>query len=231
MTPEEVAAFLSRGRIVDLSKKVTPGNAPGAVGAPSRRYELEQFRFPPGEIMHYIAMESHISTHVEAPSHFMPVISDQRGHDVSEVALDRFFGMGVLIDCRDAGPREALGPEFLAKFPIMGGDIILVGCSKYKGVDRPFITPEGIRQMVADKKIKMLGYDDTVSVEDPEYRGKVIEKYLTHYHVLANEVPLIEQMAHLEELSKPRFMFFGFPAAMGGLDSFPIRAVAVEFPE
>ena len=46
--------------------------------------------------------------------------------------------------------------------------------------------------------------------------------------MLSNEIPIIEALTNLEELEKPRFLFFGFPAKMGGLESFPIRAVALE---
>ncbi|HEX9016284.1 MAG TPA: cyclase family protein [Chloroflexota bacterium] len=231
MKAQEVAAFLSSGRIVDLSKKVSPGGAPGAAGGPARRYELEQFKYPPGELMNYISMESHISTHLEAPSHFMPVISGEAGLDVSEVPLQSCFGMAVLLDCRATGAVEALGVEFVERFPVERGDIVLVGASPWRGAERPYLTPDAVEYLATEKRIKMLGFDDSVSVEDPVYRGKVLEKYLTHIITLTREIPLIEQVAHLEDLSKSRFLFFGFPARMGGLESFPIRAVAIETAE
>jgi kynurenine formamidase len=84
-TIAEAAAILTKGRIVDLSKKVVPGGAQGPPGAPARWYQIGQFTYPPGELMHYIAMESHISTHVEAPSHFLPALNNRQGDDVSEV--------------------------------------------------------------------------------------------------------------------------------------------------
>jgi kynurenine formamidase len=49
--------------------------------------------------------------------------------------------------------------------------------------------------------------------------------------MLTNGIPVIEQVAHLEDLRKPRFFFMGIPPRMGGLDSFPIRAVAIEEQE
>ena len=73
MKIEDVAAYLSQGRIVDLTKKVEPGKAVGPLDTGKRKYEIKVFSFPPGELMHNIEMESHISTHVEAPSHFVPV--------------------------------------------------------------------------------------------------------------------------------------------------------------
>ncbi len=56
-------------------------SAPGAPGMPARWYQIGQFTYPPGELMHYIAMESHISTHVEAPSHFLPALHNRPGNE------------------------------------------------------------------------------------------------------------------------------------------------------
>lgn len=227
MEIEEVAALLFKGRIVDLSKKVTPGGAEGAPGAPPRRYELEQFAFPPGELMHYVSMESHISTHLEAPSHFVPALHGRSAEDISEVALDRFFGVGILVDCRDMAPRTAIGPEVLKGFGVRENDIVLIGRCPHKGDDRCYLHRDGAAYL-RDIGIKMVGFDDTVFVEHPEVRRKYLDKYFTHDYMLSNGIPVIEQLAHLEDLTKPRFLFFGFPARMGGLESFPIRAVAIE---
>ena len=49
-----------------------------------------------------------------------------------------------------------------------------------------------------------------------------------HDHMLSNDIPMIECLANLGKLKKSRFFFLGVPAKMGGLDSFPIRAVALE---
>ena len=230
MKLEEISAYLLKGRIVDLSKKVNPGGADGAVGAPRRKYEIEQFTFPPGELMHNIVMESHISTHVEAPSHFVPVLHGRDAEDVSEVALEKFFGMGMLINCKDMAPKTAMGPEILSQFDIRQGDIVLIGNSPHKGEDRPWLTPEGT-EYIYNKKIKMIGFDDSVYVERPEVSRKYLDKYIVHDLFLSSGVPVIEQMAHLGDLRKPRFFFMGIPARMGGLESFPIRAVAIEDPE
>jgi kynurenine formamidase len=46
--------------------------------------------------------------------------------------------------------------------------------------------------------------------------------------MLSNNIPIIERLTNLEELTKPRFLFFAFPPKMSGVDSFPIRAVAIE---
>jgi arylformamidase len=178
--------------------------------------------------MHYIAMESHISTHVEAPSHFVPALHNRPGDDVSEVPVERFFGMAVLVNCKEMAVNAQIGPEILKAFPIEVGDIVVVGNSPWRAAQRPWLTIEGIDYLVDDRKIKMIGLDDTVYVERPEVARKNLAGYYLHDKTLSNGIPVIEQMAHLGDLSKPRFFFMGVPAAMGGLDSFPIRAVAIE---
>lgn len=227
MTIEDIAAYLSRGRIVDLSRKVTPGEAEGAPGAPKRRYEIRAFTYPPGETMHYIDMESHISTHVEAPSHFVPMRYGRDAHDVSEVALSRFFGIAVLVDCKDLPPRAPINAEVLRHTHIEQDDIVLIGNCPHKQQDRCFMVKESAEYLVA-KKIRMVGFDDSVCPENPQLLPKDLKTYFTHDLMLSNEIPIIEMLANLGELRKPRFVFFGFPAKMGGLDSFPIRAVAIE---
>jgi kynurenine formamidase len=224
----EAAEILTKGRLVDLSKKVVPGGAQGPPGAPARWYQIGQFLYPPGEIMHYIAMESHISTHVEAPSHFLPALHKRPGDDVSEVPLERFFGMAFLVNCKDMAANLQVGPEILKTLPIEVGDIVVVGNSPWRAAQRPWLTPAGIDYLVDDRRIKLIGFDDTVYVERPEVSGKNLAGYHLHDKTLSNGIPVIEQMAHLGDLSKARFFFMGFPAAMGGLDSFPIRAVAIE---
>ncbi len=229
MRLEEIYSYLTQGRMIDLSKKVTPGKAEGPLDTGTRKYEIKSFAFPPGEIMHMIEMESHISTHIEAPCHYIPARYGKPAHDISEVELTRFFGMAVLVDCKALPPKSPIGAKILEKFSIRQGDIVLLGRSPHTGQDRCYLAKDGIEHLL-EKKIKMVGVDDTVFPEDPKYALRDLQKYFCHDLMLSNEIPIIEGLANLGELKKDRFLFFGFPAKMGGLDSFPIRAVAIEIP-
>jgi kynurenine formamidase len=224
---EDVVEYFSQARIIDLSKKVTPGAAEGPLDTGQRKYEIKSFTYPPGEIMHNIEMESHISSHVEAPSHFVPVRHGRSADDVSEVPLITWFGMAVLVDCKDLAPQTAIGKEILEKFQIREKDIVLFGKCPHQGEDRCYLAKEGVEYLL-EKKIKMVGVDDTVFPENPEFIGKDLNAYYTHDLMLSNDIPIIEGLANLGELKEQRFLFFGFPAKMGGLESFPIRAVAIE---
>lgn len=227
MNIEEVAAKLAQARIVDLSKKVSPGGAEGPVGLPPRKYEIKQFKFPPGELMHNIEMESHISTHVEAPSHFVPVSRGHDADDISEMPLTNLFGMAVLVNCKGLSPKTEVGREVLGRFPIGAGDIVLVGNADHPGWDRPYITKEAAEYFL-EKRIKMLGVDDTVFPEATQFLMKDLKSYFIHDLMLSNNIPIIEGLANLGALKRTRFLFFGIPAKMGGLESFPIRAIAFE---
>ncbi len=227
MKIEEVVDYLSYARVIDLSKKAIPGEAEGPLDTGNRKYEIKPFSFPPGEIMHVIEMESHISTHVEGPSHFVPARHGSAAKDIDELPLITFFGMAVLADCSDLAPRTPIGGKILDRFQISERDIVLLGKCPHRGMDRCYLAKEGAEYLL-QRRIKMLGVDDTVFPEDPEFDGKDLTKYFTHDLLLSNDIPLIEGLVNFDHLKKGRFLFFGFPANMGGLEAFPIRAVAIE---
>ena len=85
--------------------------------------------------MHYVEMESHVSTHVEAPSHYIPARHGRSAPDLSELPLSTFFGSAVLIDCTELEPQTPIGAEILRGFPIQEGDIVLVGKGQHMGPD------------------------------------------------------------------------------------------------
>ena len=236
MDIEQLAEQLSKGRVIDLSLKMNPGSTEGPSAKPSRRYELKRFEFEPwkiwsgpGETMHYVEMESHVSTHVEAPSHYIPARHGRSAPDLSELPLSTFFGSAVLIDCTELEPRTPIGAEFLQKFPIQEGDIILVGKGRHfgpDGDDRSVLAKEGAEYLLS-KKVKLIAFDDTIIPENTQVM-RDLSTMFTHEVMLSNNIPIIERLTNLEELTKTRFLFFAIPPKMGGIDSFPIRAMAIE---
>lgn len=236
MKSEQAAKFLSNGRIVDLTLKMNPGSTEGPSAKPSRRYEIRMFEYKPwkiwsgpGEIMHYVEMENHVSTHVEAPSHYIPARYGRSAPDLSEMPLSIFFGSALLIDCKDLGPKTPIDAEVLQEFPICENDIVLVGKGRHIGPDgdeRSFLVKEGAEYLLR-KKIKLIGFDDTVIPENPLVIRN-LNTMFTHDLMLSNGIPIIERLTNLEKLTKTRFLFFAFPPNMSGIDSFPIRAVAIE---
>ena len=236
MEIEQVTDYLGNGRIIDLTLKMNPGSTEGPSAKPSRRYEIQMFEFEPwkiwsgpGEIMHYVEMESHVSTHVEAPSHYIPARYGRSAPDLSEVPLASFFGSAVLIDCKELGPQTPIGAEILQEFPIREHDIVLFGKGQHVGPDgddRSFLVKEGVEYLLG-KKVKLVAFDDTIIPENPLVMRNLGTMF-THDIMLSNGIPIIERLTNLEKLTKTRFLFFAIPPKMGGIDSFPIRAVAIE---
>lgn len=207
-------------RIIDLSKKLLPGKE-------HRRLEIKKFIFDPGEIMHYIETESHIGTHVEAPSHFIPAKYGKPAKDISQMHLKKFIGKAVLIDLSSAKKMKILTPEDI-NVEIRDDDIVLFGNSSHEEQDRPQLSHELIKWLV-DMKIKMVGIDDSVRLGPrPPIVPKALEEMIDHDLFLKNEIPIIEQLTNLDKISRKRFLFIGFPLNIVGLDSTPIRAVAIE---
>ncbi|UCD29268.1 MAG: cyclase family protein [Planctomycetota bacterium] len=220
-----LADVLAAHRVIDLSKRIEPSKVSGPVGLGPRKYEIKSFTFPPGEIMHEIEMENHISTHVEAPSHFMEPRHGRSGMDVSEVPLETFYGPAVFVNLARCGKGEEILPPLVEDAGVRPNDIVLFGNGPYGGQDRPYLG-QAIARYLADLLIKMVGIDDTVFPENPAIVFKDLQQYYIHDYLLSKDIPIIEGLVNLDALPVSRFTFFGVPPAMGGLDSFPIRAIA-----
>lgn len=211
---------LKKYRIVDLSEELVPGtlntNGEYVHGSEVRRLEIREFIYKPDNtIMHWVETETHIGTHVEFPAHYV-----RGGKDGTSLPIETFMGEAVGIDLGYKKPGEPLTPEDLEKAGVKSGDIVLIW-SPYKGDDRPAISPEAAKWM-AEKKIKLLGVDNSIKVEAS------YELMATHENLLKNDIPIIERLANLNQLKKKRFFFIGLPLRIRNLDSSWIRAVALE---
>jgi len=105
----------------------------------------------------------------------------------------------------------------------LAGDIlkpndILLFRSKLPKADSPTTTGEAARWL-SELPIKMFGIGVNCSLEADD-------DLAVHDALLRKNIPLIERLVNMEELPD-RFLFVGFPLRIVGLDSSPIRAVAL----
>ncbi len=221
----KLASSLAACRVIDLSKRVEPGKVAGPVGMGPRKYELKPFTFPPGELMTEIWMENHISTHVESPAHFMGPRHGRKGMDVSELPLTSFYGEAVLVNLAQCAKGQEVLPAQVRAAGAVARDIILFGNAPHDGKDRPYLG-EAVARYLADLPARMIGIDDSVFPENPAVLLKELNKYFIHDFLLSKDICLVEGLVNLGALPAGRFVFFGVPPAMGGCDSFPIRALA-----
>jgi kynurenine formamidase len=227
-----VTATFRYGRVVDLSRPLVPGQSQH----PWFRYEprvesivADPASAPPGGewyVVTQIQLSGHAGTHVEAPFH-----ARRDGASVGELPLDRFFGEAVVLDLSDApwgAPfhRDALATAAEWAGGIREGDIAFLrfDWDRRAGEDggRPPYPEPGALRWLVDQGIKLLGIDSP-GLELPGNRA------LVNHHLLFDRgIPLIESLAHLDELRECRVYVFAVPVPAHGTDAVPLRVLAFE---
>ncbi|MGI6367738.1 MAG: cyclase family protein [Anaerolineae bacterium] len=217
---------LSRLRIVDLTHVIVPGQG-------ARPITIERVPAPEAVpdglwyIMHRVEMPlNHVGTHIEAPYHV-----DPEGNDVSQVPLEHLCGSAAVLDLTFVAPGGVVTDAdiALAARPAGGlqpGDIALLRFD-YDGdpQNNRHFTAEAIAYLVASG-ITLLG-TDLLGIELPSDDPRLAEQY-NHHQLLGAGICLVEQVAHLNRLSQPRVTVFALPIPIAGLDSFPVRMIALE---
>jgi arylformamidase len=213
-------------RVVDLSWRLSPPN-PDVGGMGSRRLELHQGYLWAGEYSFDIDLTSHTGSHVEVPYHFVgPAFPGRRGKDISEIPLDVFLGPAYVVDLKDFELRQPVQPAHLEATGAQEGDILLIGNSRHpEPGQKPYLSKEGAA-WIAEHGIKMLGMDWTMRYE--EYGIQTLQEMHTHLHLLLNDIPLLENLAHFDDLRETHVFFIALPLNIVGLDACPVRAVALE---
>jgi len=161
---------------------------------------------------HFIAMGTHVGTHVDAPMHML-----EDGKSLDQIPVERFIGRGRLVEVVD-GSFEAV-----KNADIQAGDIVLfqTGMSdKYHEAiyfeDYPVMSEEVAAYLVA-AKVSMVGVD-TGSVDDQD--GFPVHKIL-----LGGNVLIIENLTNLRSLIGKEFKVYALPLNVG-IDGSPARVVA-----
>lgn len=157
----------------------------------------------------------HTGTHIDAPFHMLP-----DGARICDIAPERFFGRGRLIDARGC---SVVGPELLNGAEIAPGDIVLLrtGHSTRFGDPRYFLdypeVSEGFARALVDAGVAMLGLDTPSPDRAP---------YLVHKLLLGNGIPIIENLAGLDALAHAgAFEVIALPAKFD-TDAAPARVIA-----
>ena len=89
-------------------------------------------------------------------------------------------------------------------------------------MEQPYITTEGVRWLIEEKRIRCLGTDAAgTEVPDTDYQPN-------HMLLSKNNIPMIESMTNLRLLQKERFLIIILPLPIEGLDSSPVRVIAIE---
>jgi arylformamidase len=183
------------------------------------------------------AMEihTHIGTHIEGPYHCI-----ENGKKLDQLPVDKFVGEAAVVDLtRKTKLNREISRNDLQESGshITGGDIVLL----FTGYDKlftseqmqseeymsksPYLSDDAVDWLI-DRKIKNMGIDFW-SIERYPIDPKIGEP--KHIRLFKNDIPFIHSLVNLSEIKSKRVFFAALPLLISGLDSSPVRAVAIEF--
>jgi len=209
-------------RIIDLTHTIENGNKVYDAN-PTCFFNPYQTIARDGYNLTQVILNSHASTHIDAPYHFVA-----KGLRLDEIPVERLIGEAVLVDCGGKKAKELITLDEVRKYDsrITEGSNVLIRTDWYKtypgrefAYDMPNIDTAVVRYLVG-KKINLLGLE-MPSLNWADNPG-------AHRLLLGANILLVEGLAHLDRIKKERFTFICLPLKLKGLDGFPVRAVAIE---
>jgi kynurenine formamidase len=200
--------YLDLTRLFQPQMPVFPGDPPAELVqvADVRQDESTNFEVRTG---------MHVGTHLDGPLHMIA-----GGKKLSEMAVEKFFGRGVLLDVR----RESeITASVLDNIELRAGDILflLTGIGQAFGQADYFEQyPKislGFAQKLVEAQVCMLGLDASTPDMPP---------FPIHKILLQNEILILENLTNLEELlGVAEFEIIALPTKFEA-DSAPARVVA-----
>lgn len=215
----DIQQLAAKGRIVDLTHRLTPGKEQYALDV-GRHNERSGDR---GDIMSTVYFWSHVGTHVEAPLHYLA-----KGGDTASIPVTKLMGPAIVLDFTSKGVNEAITLEELkAAGDIQVGDRVMTMTGRHvqygtpRSHDRPYLTEEAVRWLVEDRKINCLGTDSS------GYEVRGVSHHPDHLLLTGAEIPVLECLANLVDLKSRRFFLIALPIPVVGLDACPVRAIGI----
>ena len=216
-----MSEMLGPYRVVDLTKKLYPERE-------KRRLEVRRFFKEETKDYHSdLDIASHLGTHVETPYHYK-----DEWPDVLQLPTTSFLGRGVLLhldDIQPCAPVRARDLEKADKGRLQEGDVVVLTspyhCEPFsfrEDDQRPYLGAAA-GQWLADKGIKSVGFGDSVAIEH-----SVEDACAFHEILMPRDVTFIEVMENLDKLEDDIFLIVFLPLPIAGLDSCPVRVVAIE---
>jgi arylformamidase len=216
-------------RLVDLSHALLPGQEeyPLSLETHDTAELYPQYRKDKDVwyILQTIHVSSHCGTHVEFPYHH-----NRGGMDAGSFPLERLVSPAVLLDFRRKLPDQAVTRAELEHLQdlIRPGDAVLLHFGRDRlyrtprAHERPYLELEAARWLVLEKRVNLVGSD----ASGLEIKGAPNQPI--HQFLMDHQVPIIEFAAHLDALRRQRFTLLLLALPVAGLDSCPVRLVALE---
>ena len=207
-------------RVIDLTLSLVSGEK-GINIKPARRLDTDGWNAAT------LSLYSHCGTHIDAPVHFGVGVQT-----IDTITVENLIGPAWVADIRPVKTRELIEPEHLGAIAeqFKPGESLLIctGWSDYYRQDKyrnelPRISAE-LAQWCVEKKVRMLGVEPP-SVADV---NNIEELTTVHQILFKGGVIVVEGLANLALLSKPKVTFIALPLKIANGDGAPARAVAIE---
>ena len=210
-------------RIVDLSKLLDPATEKRRC-AVRRYYTVVNGA---GGFHSEIDISSHLGTHLEFPYHFK-----EGWKDGSRLPPSAFCGRGVLLNLEKAGPNAPIRQTDLDQADrgrVRRGDTVLLDSPFHS---EPFVSsPDDRRPDLSkeaglwflEKHVQCVGWGDGIAIENEPLGCQMFHEIL-----LSEDVLVLEVVKNLDQLRQDAFLIVYGPLPIVGLDSCPVRVLAIE---
>ena len=190
-------------------------NYPGFEAEQLQDYESDD------KISHYISMNTHQGTHVDAPAHFI-----EGGATIEELSLKTLCGPARVVDLR-AHRGEAITTAVLEEVvPTLSADrvLLMTGDVDHRFNDSDFFEKAAV--LTADAADWLLTRDVDLVANDFLTESIVGETRPVHHALLGAGIPIVEYLCNTEAIAdKHTVDFCCLPLRVPGLEAAPARAI------
>lgn len=167
-------------------------------------------------------LSTHTGTHIDAPSHFIP---DSR--TIDKIKVSRFVSRSILIKIpKKADQQITLNDIINCKINANDTVVFATGWEKRFKNDNYMINNPGLSLDAAEYLVS--NRVNAVAIDGPSIDRGVDNNFNIHSALLSNDIPIIENLCNLEELSTVKsFTLIVNPLKLVGASGSPIRAIAL----
>ena len=165
---------------------------------------------------------THTGTHIDAPSHFIP---DSR--TIDKIKVSRFVSRSILIKIpKKADQQITLNDIINCKIHANDTVVFATGWEKRFKNDNYMMNNPGLSLDAAEYLVS--NRVNAVAIDGPSIDRGVDNNFNIHSALLSNDIPIIENLCNLEELSSVKsFTLIVNPLKLVGASGSPVRAIAL----
>ncbi len=168
-----------------------------------------------------VELAANTGTYLDTPAH-----RHRGGWDLAGLALDAVAAVpGTVVRCRErAGP--AITPEALTGRDLRGHAVLFdTGWSEHWGTDTYYSGHPHLAEATVTALLRAA--PAVVGIDSLNIDGTAAGTRPAHTDLLRAGIPIVEHLAHLDDLPDEGFLFFAVPPRVAGVATFPVRAFAL----